>query len=345
MNPRRDALGHSLTAAPVQAGPEARPRGAWRRWFLGFVTVAALIGAVLHFGEIQNFARLVARAHPAWLALAVVLQLSTYASVAGGWAVVLRHAGAPQPFRRLVRIAVTKLFADQAVPSAGMGGNVLLVDQLAALGVSRVTAVAALLLAMIGFYAAYAPLALIMLLLLWLHDKATALMAGLVTLFLMVALAIPSLALWLRHRGRRPLSPRLESIRVVRHLLETVGQAPSELIADRALLLRVAGCNSLIFLADAATLYACLLALDQPVGFGTAFIALIMASIVVTLGPIPLGLGSFEVTSTATLHLLSVPVEAAFAATMLFRLLTLWLPLLPGLFLMRLALKGPPHPP
>jgi uncharacterized membrane protein YbhN (UPF0104 family) len=49
--------------------------------------------------------------------------------------------------------------------------------------------------------------------------------------------------------------------------------------------------------------------------------------------------------STATLHLLGIPVEAAFAATMLFRLLTLWLPLLPGLFLMRLALKGPPHPP
>jgi uncharacterized membrane protein YbhN (UPF0104 family) len=226
-----------------------------------------------------------------------------------------------------------------------MGGNVLLVDQLAALGVARGTAVAALLLSMIGYYAAYAPLALIMLLLLWLHDKATALMAGLVTLFLMVALAIPSLALWLRHQGRRPLSPRLESIGIVRHLLETVGQAPSELIADRALVLRVAGCNSLIFLADAATLYACLLAFDQPVGFGTAFIALIMASIVVTLGPIPLGLGSFEVASTATLHLLSVPVEAAFAATMLFRLLTLWLPLLPGLFLMRSALAGPPHPP
>jgi len=345
MNPRRDASRRSLTAAPAQAGPEARPRSAWRRWFLGFVTVAALIGAVLHFGEIQNFARLVARAHPAWLALAVALQLSTYASVAGGWAVVLRHAGAPQPFRRLVRIAITKLFADQAVPSAGMGGNVLLVDQLAALGVARGTAVAALLLSMIGYYAAYALLAVTMLLLLWLHDKATALMAGLVTLFLMVALAIPSLALWLRHQGRRPLSPRLESIGIVRRLLETVGQAPSELIADRALVLRVAGCNSLIFLADAATLYVCLLAFDQPVGFGTAFISLIMASIVVTLGPIPLGLGSFEVASTATLHLLSVPVEAAFAATMLFRLLTLWLPLLPGLFLMRSALAGPPHPP
>jgi uncharacterized protein (TIRG00374 family) len=317
--------------------------GSWRRWFMGILTAAALLGAVLHFGEIKNFASLVARAHPLWLALAVLLQLSTYVSVAGGWVAVLRQAGSPQPFRRLVRIAISKLFADQAVPSAGMGGNVLLIDQLTGLNVARGTAVAALLISMIGYYVAYALLAITMLLMLWLHDKATALMAGLVTAFLLVALAIPSLALWLRRRGSRPLSPRLESIGVVRNLLETVGQAPSELIADRPLLLRVTGWNALVFLADAATLFACLLALDQPVGFGTAFIALIMASIVVTLGPVPLGLGSFEATSTATLHLLGVPVEAAFAATMLLRLLTLWLPLLPGLYLMRAVLRRRPR--
>lgn len=317
--------------------------GNWRRWFLGLLTAAALIGAVLRFGDVENFARLVARAHPLWLAVAILLQLTTYASVAGGWRLVLRRAGSPQTFRKLVRIAISKLFADQAVPSAGMGGNVLLVDQLTGLGVPRGTAVAALLISMIGYYAAYALLAVTTLLMLWLHDKATALMAGLVTAFLMVALAIPSLALWLRQRGSRPLSPRLESIGVVRNLLETVGQAPPELIADRPLLLRVAGCNGLVFLADAASLFACLLALDQPVGLGTAFIALIMASIVVTLGPVPLGLGSFEATSTATLHLLGVPVEAAFAATMLLRLLTLWLPLLPGLYLMRSILRRRPR--
>lgn len=60
-----------------------------------------------------------------------------------------------------------------------------------------------------------------------------------------------------------------------------------------------------------------------------------MASIVVTLAPVPLGLGSFEATSTATLRLLGIPLEAAFAATMLTRFFTLWLPLVPGMILMR----------
>ncbi len=334
----------SVPVRPVSAPPDSLAPGVprkghhrigWRHWLLGLLIAATLIGVVLHFGEIENFGRLVMRARPAWLGLALLLQLSTYASVATGWKSVLGRAGTPRPLLPLMRIAVTKLFADQAMPSAGMGGNVLLVDQLTALGVPRGTAVAALLVSMLGYYAAYAMLALVMLLLLWLHDKATPLMVGLVTTFLLVALAIPLLALWLRHRGSQPLPARLEGIGVVRSLLDTVGEAPAWLIADRSLLLRVGACNGLVFLTDAATLLVCLLALGQPAGFGTAFIALVMASIVVTLGPIPLGLGSFEATSTATLRLLGVPVEAAFTATMLFRLLTLWLPLLPGLFLMR----------
>lgn len=313
--------------------------GGWRAWFFGIFLVAALVGAVLHFGEIRNFGRLLAQAQPAWLALAVALQISTYASVASGWSAVLSAAGTPRPLPPLVRIAIGKLFADQAVPSAGMGGNILLVDQLRALRVRRGTAVAALLISMIGFYAAYAVFAIIMLALLWLHDQATALMAGLVTTFLLVALAIPSLALWLRHRGSQPLPPRIERIGVVRALLASVAQAPAALLANRRLLAIVTGCNALVFLADAGSLFACLQALGQPVSPETAYIALIMASIVVTLGPIPLGLGSFEATAVATLGLLGTPVEAALAGTLLLRLLTLWLPLIPGLFIMRAGLR------
>lgn len=307
----------------------------WRKWFFGFLIAAALAGTVLHWGEVQRFAELVKQAQPGWLSLAVMFQLLTYASVATGWSLVLRRAGTPRPLWALIRIAVTKLFADQALPSAGMGGNVLLVDQLREIGVKRGTAVAALLISIVGFYAAYALFALLMLVTLWLHDQATPLMAGIVTLFLCVALTIPSLALWLRSRGSAPLPPSLARNPVARSLLDAVAQAPGDLLRDRGLIVRVVGCNALVFLADAGSLFACLHALGQPTSFATSFIAMIMASIIVTLGPIPLGLGTFEATSTATLRLLGVPFEAAFAGTMLLRLLNLWLPLIPGMLLMR----------
>ena len=89
----------------------------------------------------------------------------------------------------------------------------------------------------------------------------------------------------------------------------------------------------------------CLFALGVKVPFASAFIAFIMASIVVTLGPIPMGLGSFEAVSVGTLRLAGVPFEAALSATLLFRGFTLWLPLLPGMIAARKDLKAPkPRP-
>ena len=315
------------------------PGGAWRSWFFGIIVVAALVGTVAHWGELRAFGTLLHQARPGWLGLAVTFQISTYASLALGWSRVLAAAGSPRKLPGLMRIAITKLFADQALPSAGMGGNVLLVDQLGGIGVARGAAIAALLISMIGFYAAYAFFAVLTLALLWRHDHATPIVAGLVTVFLCVAVAIPGVALWLRDKGSERPPQIIERIGCARKLLEIVAQAPDDLLRNRALLVRVTLCNAMIFLADAGTLFACLRALGTSPGFPTCFIAVIMASIVVTLAPIPLGLGSFEVTSTATLHLLGVPFEAAFAGTMLFRVLTLWLPLVPGMILMRGVLK------
>nr|WP_321163658.1 MULTISPECIES: lysylphosphatidylglycerol synthase transmembrane domain-containing protein [unclassified Sphingomonas] len=318
--------------------PARRRGGSWRTWFLVLLLLAALGGIVMRFGDIDNFLRLAEQARPAWLAVAILFQLSTYANVALGWRAVLVRAGTPRPLRSLLRIAIAKLFADQALPSAGMGGNVLLIDQLVAIGITRGNAMAALLISMIGFYAAYMVFALAALFLLWLHGKATPPLVGAVTAFLIVATAIPSLAIWLRHRGSRPLPPRIENIGFIRKLLETVSLAPARLLRDRHLLARVGLYNAGIFLADIATLAACLQAFGQPVAFATALIALILASVAVTLGPIPLGLGSFELVCTATLKLLGVPIEAALAGTLLLRMLTLWLPLVPGLVLMRRTL-------
>jgi uncharacterized membrane protein YbhN (UPF0104 family) len=188
---------------------------------------------------------------------------------------------------------------------------------------------------MVAFYVAYALLALLMLFALWTQREASPLLVGLVATFLLVAVAIPALALWLRRRGSRPLSSRVERLRPVRALLGVVGEAPGELVSDRRLIASVAGFNALVFLADAATLEVCLRALGQPLLPAASFIALMTASIVATLGPIPMGLGSFEATCTAMLGVLDVPVAPALAATLLLRCATLWLPLVPGLVLLR----------
>lgn len=304
-------------------------------WVPPLILIIILAAAVIHFAEVERFVAMLRHAQPLWLLLAIAFQVTTYAAVSYGWAAVLTRAGSPQPLSRLFPVALVKLFADQAIPSAGMGGNVVLVERLIALGVPRGNAVAALLVSLIGYYVAYAGLALAMLLVLWFDGQATPLLVGLVTTFLLVAFAIPTLALWLRARGSKPLPPNVETLGFIHRIIQAIGEAPPALLHDRHLIVRVAGWNALVFLADAATLMACLAALGEPLRPSTAFIALMTSSIVATLGPIPMGLGSFEATSTAMLTTLGVRLEPALAATLLLRGFTLWLPLVPGMLLLR----------
>ncbi|WP_242140224.1 lysylphosphatidylglycerol synthase transmembrane domain-containing protein [Sphingomonas sp. TREG-RG-20F-R18-01] len=312
--------------------------------FFGVLGVGVLVFAVLNFGDLQSFGAMLQRAEPLWLLVAAALQGITYASVSLGWKLVLDKARSPLPLFRLIPVALSKLFADSMIPAAGMGGNLLLVDRLVTLGVPRGAAVAALILSLIGYYAAFAVFAIVMLVLLWMHGKATPLLAGVVTAFLLVALAIPGLALWLRRRGSRPLSPFLEHLPIVHTLLHVVGEAPARLLRDKTLILGVTACNAALFLVGAATLLVCMLALGHPIPFSTAFIAMMGGSIVAALAPVPMGLGSFEVGSTAMLGLLGVPVPAALAGTLLLRGFTLWLPLLPGFVLMKGAFRSVRRP-
>jgi glycosyltransferase 2 family protein len=54
-----------------------------------------------------------------------------------------------------------------------------------------------------------------------------------------------------------------------------------------------------------------------------------------SLGPVPLGLGTFEAAGIAMMHLLGITIEGALAGTLILCGLTFWLPMLPGLWLAR----------
>jgi uncharacterized protein (TIRG00374 family) len=181
-------------------------------------------------------------------------------------------------------------------------------------------------------------------LLLWLHDQTTWLIVGLIALFLVVSVAIPALSLWLQKRGESAIPKWLRKFGPVRELFEMIGEAPGKLIRNPRIITELSFLNGITFALDGLTLQFCLFALGVKAHFAAAFVAFIMASIVVTLSAIPMGLGSFEATSIAMLRVMGVPFEAALSGTLLFRGFTLWLPLLPGLFTTRRHLKRKKKP-
>ena len=312
----------------------------WRAWLLALLLIAALVFAVFHWGDVKQFAQLVSEAKPIWLALAFGTQLLTYVALAVEWLLVLRACECRAPFWKLLRLTLTKHFADQMVPTAGMSGNVVVVDRLIGIGASRKVAVAAVILTIISYYASYAIAALGVLFLLWLMGDDSWLMIGLISAFLVVAAGIPSLALWLQKKGQGAVPKWLRNVGAVRELFDMIGQAPAKLVRSRELIAELSALNGIVFALDGATMQFCLLALGVKVPVAAAFVAFIMASIVVTLGPVPMGLGSFEAVSIGTLRLSGVPFEAALSATLLFRGFTLWLPLIPGMIAARRDLKS-----
>lgn len=311
----------------------------WRTWLLAVLLVAGVVVAVLHWGDVKKFGELLAQAKPLWLLAAAATQLLTYVALALQWMRVLRAGNCRAPFGKLLGLTVAKHFADQMVPTAGMSGNVVVVDRLQAIGADRPVALAALIMTIIAYYASYGVASLIALVLLWWHGHTSWVVLGLIGASLGLSAAVPALALWLHRKGAKAIPRWLRRISTVCELFEMIKEAPARLVRSERLIGELSLLNGAVFALDGLTMQLCLFALGLHVPFSTAFSAFILASIVVTLGPIPMGLGSFEAVSIGMLRAMGVPFEAALSATLLFRGYTLWVPLLPGMFAARRQLK------
>lgn len=86
---------------------------------------------------------------------------------------------------------------------------------------------------------------------------------------------------------------------------------------------------------DASTLAVMLAAVGVRPDPLACLAAQVMAQVATTVGLVPGGLGTFEAGSVATLTLTGTPAAAALSATLLLRGFTFWLPMLPGLVLLR----------
>lgn len=334
-HPRLPARGHRKNTAPGDGALHA----GWVKWLLPLLLVGGLVVAALHWGDLRAFATLLASVKPLWLAGALALQILTYAALSAEWALVLAAGGKHPPAGRLFSLTITKLFADQVVPTAGLSGNMVVVHQLTRLAGKRELAVAAVILEIIAYYLSYAIAALAALAMIWLNGDISRFILVIVSLFLCLAAAIPAATLWLQQKGPSAAPKWLRRFDTAEDGLELIGSAPKRLVRDPVLIAKLTALNGSVFVLDALTMLFCLFGLGVHAPFDAAYVPLILASIVVTLGPIPMGLGSFEATSIAMLRVMGVPFEAALSATLLYRGFALWLPLALGMVLARRTLK------
>jgi uncharacterized protein (TIRG00374 family) len=328
-------------AAPDPEGlaPEVlppAPAGRWLRagWVASLLVVGLLVVVAARLADERELADLVRRARPAWLLVALLPQALTYLCAAGVWQRALARAGHRRRLVELVPLGLAKLFTDQAVPSLGLAGGLLVARALARRGVPREVAAAALLVEVVAYRVAYGLALGAALAVLAARGHLSAGQRAVAALFAVLALLLPLLVVGSRRQLRR-LPRRWRARPRMGRALAAIQEAPAELMRDRALLAQASALELGVFALDAATLGLMLLAVGARPDPMLVLTGFVMASVAGSLAVVPGGLGVFEGAGTAALHLLGVPIAAALSATLLLRAFTFWLPMLPGLWIAR----------
>jgi len=222
---------------------------------------------------------------------------------------------------------------------AGISGAILVARGLTRRQVPINVAMGALLVGLVSYFAAYLAAAVTSLGVLWLHQRASVAITLVVTIFVAIVVAIPAGVLWMRRWGHRVPGAWIRWLPGATHLLKAIAESPTDLLLDPVLLGQTITLEFAVFALDAFTLWLMFRALGADPALWVAFVSFILASMTATLGPIPLGLGTFEAGCVAALTVFGVAIETALAATVLLRGLTFWLPMIPGLWLARSELR------
>lgn len=302
-------------------------------WLTGALIFAGVMALLLHFADLAEFLAVLRAANPLLILAALSCQMATYACAAAVWQVVTRRAGYPLELRDLLKLAVMELFANQAIPTGGLSGSLLVARGLVRRQIPSAIAVTALLIAALSYYAAYFLMAALAFALLWSTGDLSGTWALLSIIFAAIIVVMTTCLVAVTVSKGRWIPRRLLQRPVVARLAKALEQVRTDMVSSPGMLGITIFLQLAIFVLDATTLWLAIYALGTSIAVSPAFLAFVLASVVATVSPIPLGLGSFEGGCVAVLHLFGVSIEVALAATLIFRGLSFWIPMLPGMWL------------
>jgi len=347
----REIRAHRFAAMVVRREPDESDGAAsavvkrsspkqWIRWLAGIAALAAVIMVARHFSEAKDFALLAERAEPSWFVVAVILQAATYLSQGQVYRSVVIVGGRRLGLGTAYRLSLTKLFVDQAIPSGGLSGTVVLANGLERQGIPRSVVAAAIVVDIASYHALYVLSVAVALGIAGAHGaKSTIVLLG-SSVFVVFSIALTVLVLVLSGRGAQAVPRTLARLRPIRTVLDFIADADPALARSPWLLLRASLYQVSILFCDVATVWVLIRALGSHGSPGGVFASFMISTVLrLVVGFLPGGLGTFEAASVVTLRMAGVPIAVALAATLLFRGLSFWLPMLPGVWLLRAEMR------
>jgi glycosyltransferase 2 family protein len=304
-------------------------------WLFGLIVLAALITFVARRSEIAQFGQLLRDLEPRWFLAAAAFQALSQLSSAAVWYEVFRLAAHPCGMWPLLRVRLAMVFANEALPSAGLAGSIVAVRGLGRENVPSNVVVSAIVAGVMTTYVA-AGIALVatIVMLQPYHRVSPRILITAIVVSAAVVAGFMAFT-WRRQTIAPRLSARLKRMPRIAAALNSIASAPVGVLRDRVFWSRAIFLQLAVLLLDSTTLFVLLTALATKPSPVTVFGSFMIATAATGAIPLPGNLGAFEAALVAMLHLFGVRVEPAFAAALLQRGFTVWLPLIPGVWFSR----------
>jgi Mg2+-importing ATPase len=307
-------------------------------WLLGAALLGAVITVSLHLSEERQLVEVARKARPWWLLVALLFQALTYLAQGESYRVVTRTARQWLPLVTAFKLSLAKLFFDQALPSLGLSGTLVVAHAFEQRGISRPVVAAAMVVDMVAAHVALV-IALIAALLVTIGaGEARVVVVVSIVVFLVYCVVFAAGVLALTGRDRVP--PLVMRIPLAGEAVRLVQQADQRLSRSLWLNSACSGLELSVVALDAATVWVLIRSLGFSASPTGVFASFMISTLLRTVSITPGGLGAFEAASTVTLKLAGVPLPVALSATLLFRGLSFWLPMLPGLAFARPLRQG-----
>jgi P-type Mg2+ transporter len=327
----------SPPASPVGAGQHVR-RGTgsrWLSWLVGGALIGALCIAALHLSEAEEIARIAERAQPWWLIVAVFLQGGTYLAQGEIWRAIGKAASYSLSRAQASRLSLAKLFVDQAIPTAGISGTAAVARHLEQAGMPVAAVRAGVVVNLTSYFTSYVVLLLLALAVLPLSGSAFAGVAVASAIFIAGSICLVIVLLRLPGRAAGAFLKGIGRLRPLRSLIEASAGTDVRLVRSGTLFAGACAAQAAIMVLDAGTVWVLIRALGGEPSTVGVFSSFMISNLFRTLGVLPGGLGTFEASSVLMLSLVGVSLPVALSATLLFRGLSFWLPMIPGMWLSR----------
>jgi undecaprenyl-diphosphatase len=309
--------------APLERLVRVRPRT--------LVMIAALVGAFYvllpQLANVGDSFQALGSANWAWIVAAAALSIVTYVGAAIS---TIGSVPDPLPFGPTLQAQMASSFVNRVTP-ANVGGMALNVRYLQKAGVESSQAVTGV--ALNSVVGAVVHVMLLVLFFAWAGRSSSAafkIPADSKTLVIIaVVLALAGMVIATR-RGRRLVKTHV--VRFVKQSirsLATLARSPSKLAA-------LFGGSAVVTLAYIAALAASVAAFHGDVSFAEIGAVYLGASLLAAVAPTPGGLGALEAAAVAGFTGVGVESGVAVAAVLAYRLVTYWLPIVPGWIAFRL---------